>query len=109
MCFIDEHIFLTFKKTEKGWVKCEEGEAEIGLVYCDVCNCAQMVHETYFMDESFKDYKRPYEHLFWEKVDYGWTGFDDNINLRLYNEIYGKQFKINEYITLKLENEKTNI
>lgn len=109
LCYSDEYILKSFKKAKIGWVKCDENEAEIGMAYCNTCNCDQMVPETYFMDKKYKERKRPYKHLFWKKVESGWAGLKDGENFRLYSEIYGRQFKINEFITLKLENDRTSI
>lgn len=98
-----------FRKTENGWERCSEDEAEIGMNYCDDCKCDQMVHESIFMNEEYEDGRRPYEHLFWKKDGDGWTGFRDKENKQLYNKIYGKEFKLNEFITVKLEYETTVI
>jgi len=87
-CYSFEYVMKSFKNVNQKWIECDENEAEIAMEYCTECNCDERVHENYFLDDSYKDRKRPYIHRFWKRVKNGWEGCKDNENILLYNKIY---------------------
>lgn len=89
-CYSEEYLLKTFKKVNGKWVKYGENEAEIGMEVCNECNCNQRVHESYFLDKSYKAGKRPYIYRFWKRIENGWEACKDNENILLYNNIYYK-------------------